>query len=211
MANQPKGFSEFIRKRIVALKRKPQTIALIAFALAFLYYSLNLTKISDTTAYINLPGMGLAGFAMMLFSILLMVCFMNAFPHRKKVNVPMLALMFVLVAIIIYAGVFYQARIIEALTREVNPIVVSADKIYITQAQHMLTVHRIILIIGVALVALLPVYAKALWKKTAIWAPLTSAGRTHSRPTARRRIPAWLESKRTRPGNPTGRRRITTS
>ena len=25
MANQPKGFSEFIRKRIVALKRKPQT------------------------------------------------------------------------------------------------------------------------------------------------------------------------------------------
>ena len=28
MANQPKGFSEFIRKRIVALKRKPQTIAL---------------------------------------------------------------------------------------------------------------------------------------------------------------------------------------
>lgn len=164
MANQPKGFSEFIRKRIVALKRKPQTIALIAFALAFLYYSLNLTKISDTTAYINLPGMGLAGFAMMLFSILLMVCFMNAFPHRKKVNVPMLALMFVLVAIIIYAGVFYQARIIEALTREVNPIVVSADKIYITQAQHMLSIHRIILIVGVALVALLPVYSKALKK-----------------------------------------------
>ena len=155
MANQPKGFSEFIRKRIVALKRKPQTIALIAFALAFVYYSLNLTKISDTTAYINLPGMGLAGFATMLFSILLMVCFMNAFPHRKKVNVPMLALMFVLVAIIIYAGIFYQGRITEALTREVNPIVVSADKIYITQAQRMLTVHRIILIIGVALVALL--------------------------------------------------------
>ena len=82
MANQPKGIKEFIRKRIVALKRKPQTIALLAFALAFVYYSLNLTKISDTTAYINLPGMGLAGFATMLFSILLMVCFMNAFPHR---------------------------------------------------------------------------------------------------------------------------------
>jgi len=41
---------------------------------------------------------------------------------------------------------------------------VSADKIYITQAQSMLTVHRIILIIGVALVALLPVYSKALKK-----------------------------------------------
>ena len=164
MASQPKGFKEFLRKRLVALKRKPQTIALIAFALAFIYYSLNLTKVSDTTAYINLPGMGLAGFAMMLFSILLMVCFINAFPHRKKVNLPMLILMFVLTAIIIYAGIFYQGRITEALTREVNPITVSADKSYITSAMRMLSVHRIILIIGVALVALLPVYSKALRK-----------------------------------------------
>ena len=164
MANQPKGIKEFIRKRIVALKRKPQTIALLAFALAFVYYSLNLTKISDTTAYINLPGMGLAGFATMLFSILLMVCFMNAFPHRKKVNVPMLALMFVLVGIIIYAGIFYQGRITDALTREVNPITVGADKGYINAAVRMLTVHRVMLIVGVALVALLPVYSKLLRK-----------------------------------------------
>ena len=164
MANQPKGIKEFIRKRIVALKRKPQTIALLAFALAFVYYSLNLTKISDTTAYINLPGMGLAGFATMLFSILLMVCFMNAFPHRKKVNVPMLALMFVLAGIIIYAGIFYQGRITEALTREVNPITVGADKGYINAAVRMLTVHRVMLIVGVALVALLPVYSKLLRK-----------------------------------------------
>ena len=155
---------EFIRKRLVSLKRKPQTIALIAFALAFLYYSLNLTKISDTTAYINLPGMGLAGFATMLFSILLMVCFMNAFPHRKKVNTPMLVLMFVLVGIIIYAGIFYQGRITEALTREVNPITVGADKGYINAAMSMLSVHRIILIIGVALVVLLPVYSRLLKK-----------------------------------------------
>ena len=164
MANTQTGLHEFFRKRIVALKRKPQTIALIAFALAFIYYSLNLTKVSDTTAYINLPGMGLAGFAMMLFSILLMVCFINAFPHRKKVNVPMLVLMFVLTAIIIYAGIFYQSRITEALTREVNPITIGADKTYISSAMSMLTVHRIILIIGVALVALLPVYSKALRK-----------------------------------------------
>ena len=164
MASQPKGIQEFIRKRLVALKRKPQTIALLAFGLAFLYYSLNLTKISDTTAYINLPGMGLSGFATMLFSILMLVCFMNAFPHRKKVNVPMLCLMFIMVGIIVFCGVYYQGRITEALTREVNPITVSADKGYINSAMRMLTVHRIILILGVALVALLPVYSKALRK-----------------------------------------------
>lgn len=164
MAGQPKGFQEFLRKRLVALKRKPQTIALLAFAAAFVYYSLNLTKISDTTAYINLPGMGLAGFATMLFSILLMVCFLNAFPHRKKVNVPMLALVFVLAGIIIYAGIFYQGRITEALTREVNPITVTGDKSYIARAMTMLTVHRILLIVGAALVATLPVYSKWLRK-----------------------------------------------
>ena len=164
MANQPKGIKEFIRKRVVALKRRPQTIALAVLAAAFVFYSLNLTKISDTTAYINLPGMGLAGFATMLFSILLMVCFMNAFPHRKKVNVPMLCLMLLMVGIIIFCGAYYQGRITEALTREVNPITVSADKQYINAAMRMLSLHRILLIVGVALVALLPVYAKALRK-----------------------------------------------
>ena len=76
----------------------------------------------------------------------------------------MLALMFVLVGIIIYAGIFYQGRITEALTREVNPITVGADKTYITAAMRMLTVHRIILIVGVALVVLLPFYSKLLKK-----------------------------------------------
>ena len=97
MAGSSKGFKEFVRKRIVALKRKPQTISLVVLALAFLYYSLNLTKISNTTAKIQSPGMGLCGFVTMLFSILCMVCFLNAFPHRKKVNVPMLILMFLMV------------------------------------------------------------------------------------------------------------------
>ena len=57
MAKQPAGFKEFIRKRIVSLKRKPQMIALFVFAIAFVYYSLNLTKISNTTAKIQGTGM----------------------------------------------------------------------------------------------------------------------------------------------------------
>ena len=50
------GMKEFIRKTIVSLKRKPQTIPLLVLALAFLVYSLNLTHISDTTAKIQLSG-----------------------------------------------------------------------------------------------------------------------------------------------------------
>jgi hypothetical protein len=40
---------EFFRKKMVGLKRKPQTIALVVLAVAFIYYSLNLTQISNTT------------------------------------------------------------------------------------------------------------------------------------------------------------------
>ena len=39
-----------------------------------------------------------------------------------------------------------------------------ADKGYINAAVRMLTVHRVMLIVGVALVALLPVYSKLLRK-----------------------------------------------
>lgn len=47
-----KGFKEWLRKKVVALKRSPQTIGLIAYIIAFLYYALNLTSFSDTTAKI---------------------------------------------------------------------------------------------------------------------------------------------------------------
>jgi len=115
MANFVGGLKEFIRKSLVSLKRKPQMIALVVLALAFVYYSFNLTIISNTTAYINLPGMGLSGFTIMLLSVLLLVCFLNAFPHRKPVNIPMLALMFVMIGCVAFAGFYYSGRIDEAL------------------------------------------------------------------------------------------------
>ena len=64
-----KGFKEWLRKKIVGIKRNPQRIGLVAFAITFLYYSLNLTCISNTTAKIQGSGMGLSGFVTMLFSM----------------------------------------------------------------------------------------------------------------------------------------------
>ena len=132
-----KGLKESFRKLLVSLKRRPHMIALLVFALAFLVYSLNLMNISDTTAKIQGKGMGLCGFATMLFSLLSLLCFLNAFPHRKKVNVPMLVLAFLMI------GVTTQ---------------------YIAKARDMLGRHRVILFAGVALTVLLPVYAKLLRK-----------------------------------------------
>ena len=157
-SNTPSKKPEFFRKWMVSLKRKPQIIALAVLAAAFVYYSLNLTQVSNTTAKIYGPGMGLAEFATMLLSMLGLLCFMNAFPHRKKTNIPMLALMFVMVGIVFYCDIYYGDRISEALTRADNPIVLDSTNQYIANARKMLDIHKILLIAGAALTALLPVY-----------------------------------------------------
>ena len=162
MAKNPSGLREFGRKRIVALKRKPSLIPMVVLGLAFVFYSLNLTCISNTTAKINTAGMGLSEFATMLFSILSLVSFMNAFPHRKKVNVPMLVIMVVMVAIVIYSDVHYAGSISAAINRAENPIDPTGVNSYIGTASSVLRVHIVILCVALGLTALLPVYTKLL-------------------------------------------------
>ncbi len=160
---------EMIRKFLVSLKRRPQMIPLAVLVVAFLEYSLHLTVISDTTAKIQGPGMGLCGFATMLFSMLSMVCFGNAFPRRKKVNVPMLVLMFAMFGIIIFADVTYLNAIYSAVMRAENPIKVTMNTVYIAYAEYYLRLHIGILCAGIVLIVLLPVYSKWIRKiKTSI-------------------------------------------
>ena len=163
------GLKEIWRKFLVALKRRPQMIPLVVLGIGFLFYSLNLMYISDTTARIQGPGMGLAGFATMLFSMLSFVCFLNAFPYRKKPNIPMVVLMFAMLAIVIFADVYYINAIWTAISRPDNPINVTAETSYIAFAEYYLRIHIGILAAGAALTALLPVYSKWLRKiKTSI-------------------------------------------
>ena len=160
---------EFLRKFFVSLKRKPSIIALFVLLIAFFYYSLNLTLISNTTAKIQGPGMGLCGFATMLFSMLSLVCFLNAFPRRKKPVIAMVVLMLLMFAVIIFCDVYYSNLIMNALTRAENPIKLDASTIYIAQAYNVLQSHIVILAIGVALILLLPVYTRLLRKiKTSV-------------------------------------------
>ena len=158
---KPGGVKEFFRKKIVTLKRKPQLIPMLVLAVGFLFYSLNLTHVSDTTAKIQLSGMGLSGFCTMLFSMLSFVCFLNAYPHRKKTNIPMLVLMFLMLAVLIVCDLFYLRQINEALTRA-DPIKIEASTAYIGKAMSMLNVHVIIIACGAALTLLVPVLRKLL-------------------------------------------------
>ncbi len=153
---------ERVRRFVVSLKRNPSTIPLVMMFVTFLYYSLNLTDLSDTTAKIYGKGMGLCEFAIMLLSLLSLVCMLNAFPRRKKPNIPMIGLMFGMFVIIVYCDIHYCNMILEAVYRPVSPIPLTKDTEYIMNAFNMLNVHKVLIIVSGVLVLLLPVYSKLL-------------------------------------------------
>lgn len=155
---------EIIRKFLVALKKNPQVIPLLAHTVAFCIFSLNLTAISNTTAKIYGTHMGLCAFVSMLFSILAYVCLFSAYPKRKKPNVPMIVLILALYAAIIFADFYYYGRINAALTRTESPIQVTQATFYILEAQYVMVQHIIAVIVSAVLVVLEPVYAKLLKK-----------------------------------------------
>ncbi len=159
------GCKEIARKFIVTLKRRPSYIPLAVFLAAFIVYSFHLSDVSDTTALLGGPNMGLAGFATMLLSMLSLLCFINAFPYRKKTNIPMLVLMLVMVGVIIFCDVFYQGQItamVAASNGKIDPY--NAKTFFIARAQYYLNVHVILLAVGVVLTALMPIYTKLLRK-----------------------------------------------
>lgn len=158
------GVKEFFRKMIASLKRRPQTIPLVMLAVCFLVYSFNLTNMSNTTAKIQGAGMGLCQFCIMLFTLLSMVCMLNAFPTRKKPVIPMVVLMFVMFAVIIYCDIHYSNAIMAALNRAESPIKLDKSTEYIANAYNMLQTFIILMCVTAGLVVTLPVYSKLIRK-----------------------------------------------
>ena len=155
-----KGFKESWRKFIVSLKKRPHNIPLCMMVIAFIVYSFNLTKISNTTAVVNQTYMGLCEFVIMLFSVLAFVCFLNAYPKRQKPIVPMVILLYVLEIIILIADVVYISKINAGL----QTIQINASRQFIPQAKSMLTAHIVLVVISIILITLIPVIGKALNK-----------------------------------------------
>ena len=166
---KPSAIKEAVRKLIVSLKRSPQTIPMLMLLVSFVYFSLNLTDMSNTTAKIQGSGMGLCQFCIMLFSLLSIVCMLNAFPQRKKPVLPMVILMFVMFAIIIYADIHYSNAIMAALTRAEGPIKLDVNTQYIAEAYNMLQTFIVLIGVTAGLVLTLPVYSKWIRKiKTSV-------------------------------------------
>ena len=166
---QGRGMKETIRKFIVSLKRSPQNIPLLALLAAFFIYSLNLSAIANTTEKINGANMGQCEFVAMLFSILAFVVFLRTFPRRQKANKLMLGLLFLMLALLAVVDIVYIMRIITATTRAENTIIIDESTKYISVAQTIVTLHIVFVAATAVLLALLPLYSKAIRKiKTSI-------------------------------------------
>ena len=155
------SIKESIRKFFVGLKRNPSIIPLIVMLVAFGIYSFNLTNVSDTTAQLQAKNMGLCQFCIMLFSILSMVCLLNAFPRRKKPNYPIIGVAFVLFAIEIVCSFFYRSGVMSRVKDPVFNINL-ADYPFITEAYNAIGLYMILVIVTAVLVVTLPVYSKLL-------------------------------------------------
>ncbi len=155
---------EMIRKFLVALKKNPQVIPLLAHTVAFCIFSLNLTAISNTTAKIYGAHMGLCSFATMLLSILVYVCLFSAYPKRQKPNWLMIAMILVMYGIIVFADNFYADRIWAAVKREESPIAITEATMYINDAYKLMTTHITATIVSAVLIVTEPFYAKLLKK-----------------------------------------------
>ena len=136
------------------------SIPLFFMAIAFVVYSFNLTKISNTTAVINRPLMGLCEFVIMLFSILAFICFLNAYPKRQKPILPMVILLYILQGTVVGADVMYLARIAEGL----KTIEITSARAFIPKARVTLIIHIVLVAITIVLIALIPVIGKMLSK-----------------------------------------------
>ncbi len=118
---------EWFRKQGVSLKRKPQRIAFLCFVVSSVMYliGLSVTSPGPVLDFSMQPYLGLSVFITTLFSILVLVLFMNTFPKRgikykkdgKKhsMNYIMLALTFIFVIAMFLFDLLYYKQLVACI------------------------------------------------------------------------------------------------
>ena len=150
------AIKEFFRKQIVNLKRRPSKIAFLFLIVSTIINLLGLDALSAAVAkYNETEWIGIAEFVATLFSILVLVLYMNTFPKRKKMNIVMLVLTFVFMAAIVGMDLLYYLRFTGEGLKDDPPFVAAAPYI----------IAQIVFIgISAILIATMPLYKKLLMK-----------------------------------------------
>lgn len=155
------GFKEWLRKKVVALKRAPQTIPLLVLAVTTVYYMFIIFTISMsvTAAAENEHtfATGLCVFITALLSLLVLVSFLNAFPKRKKANIFFIVLVFVMIGAMVACDLVYYIQMNNCMNAISNP---ETSNMYaaVKAGQPYVLVHVILLGVSALVFALLPAY-----------------------------------------------------
>lgn len=105
------GIKEWFRKRIVGLKRSPQSIVLFALFVTTALWLIWLFTFSRNIYKNNaVDWCGLVVFVNTLISVLIIALFGSAFPKRKKPNIVFIVLLFVFMAALIACDVLYYVE-----------------------------------------------------------------------------------------------------
>ena len=157
------GIKEWFRKQIVNLKRRPSNIALLFFVITSLIYMIAFSIIAQmlyegrTNSYIEWSG--LCSFVTFLFSILILVLYLQAFPKRKKPNVPMLVLVGVFIAVMFLADIVCYIELQDVFA---NATTALTDVYY--ESGTVFIVHMIFLAVSTVLLACTPLFKMLLMK-----------------------------------------------
>lgn len=156
--------NEWVRKRLVTLKRRPHYIPLIMLIITTLVFNIRLTSFSNTTALINEPGMGFCLFVIVLCSYLSIISFLTAFPYRKKPKIVSIVLVCVMLLISITGEFIFLYFIRYGTVLKDNPIAITGQRAYVNVAKNIGVVHIILLVVSLLLILTLPIYRKLLKK-----------------------------------------------
>ena len=152
--------SEWLRKKIVYVKRNPSIIPLIFMVISCLVFNLNLEDYSRTTLALLMDTMGLTLFAISLFSYLAIVTYLSAYPKRQKPSYVKIILSILMIAGSIALELYYHHLIIVKTQTGPAIIQITADKYFILNAMKYSIIHVILLSITLILMLTLPIYSK---------------------------------------------------
>ena len=157
---------EWFRKRIVALKRSPQTIVMVALFLSTALLLIWLFPITRTIDQMSkAEWTGLLIFVSTLISILTLALFGSAFPKRKKPNIVFIVLLFVFMAAIITCDILYYVKMDYYLVHHSNYEAADYAKFpYIKKSLGYAIAHTVLVGISALLLATLPLYKKLINK-----------------------------------------------
>ncbi len=153
--------NDFFRKRLVNLKRRPQTIPLVLLVVSCMIYTFHLTAHSNAAMYVSSRIIALYVFIITLASMLVIFSFTNAYARGTKRFHLMIGVVFLLLAVQIILDIVYlNIMFHETMVRD-NPVPITQD---IADSMNWTMIHLGALGLTTLSIALLPSYRKLLNK-----------------------------------------------